>query len=223
MVKAIIFDLDNTLIDFMRMKKISCEAAIDAMLDAGLKMKKDEALEELYKIYFEEGLEDKHIFQKFLGRNDYKILASAIVSYRKTRTGFLRPYPGTKSTLIKLKERGYKLAIVSDAPTLKAWIRLVSMGIEHLFDVVVALDETGEEKPSSMPFKAALKELNVYAQDCLMVGDKPEKDIAGARNLGMKTAFAKYGSDKRFCVECDYVLESVSDLVELAENTAGQR
>ena len=45
MIQAVIFDLDNTLLDFMRMKKQSCEAAISAMIDAGLDMKKEKALE----------------------------------------------------------------------------------------------------------------------------------------------------------------------------------
>ena len=38
MIEAILFDLDNTLIDFMLMKRKSCESAIDAMVSAGLKM-----------------------------------------------------------------------------------------------------------------------------------------------------------------------------------------
>ena len=43
MIKTIIFDLDNTLIDFMRMKRISCEAAMDAMIKSGLKIDKEKA------------------------------------------------------------------------------------------------------------------------------------------------------------------------------------
>ena len=42
MIKAIIFDVDNTLIDFYRMKQISISEAIDAMIDAGLEMKKSQ-------------------------------------------------------------------------------------------------------------------------------------------------------------------------------------
>ena len=38
MIKAVLFDLDNTLIDFMRMKRLSCEVAMDAMIKAGLKI-----------------------------------------------------------------------------------------------------------------------------------------------------------------------------------------
>ena len=103
MTKAIIFDLDNTLIDFMKMKRISVEQAIDAMIDAGLALPKKKALDELYKIYWKEGIEDPKIFQKFLkkitGKVDYKKLAYAITAYRKARIGFLHSYPGTKSIL----------------------------------------------------------------------------------------------------------------------------
>ena len=134
MIKAVIFDLDNTLIDFMKMKNIACSEAIDAMIDAGLKLDKKKSLSILYKLHTEEGFEDPKIFQKFLkkvtGSIDYKKLSYAIVAYRSARAGFLHPYPGTKRVLIKLKEKGMKLAIVSDAPKLKAWLRLVNMGID---------------------------------------------------------------------------------------------
>ena len=48
-IKAVLFDVDNTLIDFMKMKRACCEAAIDAMIDAGLNMSKKDALKVLYR------------------------------------------------------------------------------------------------------------------------------------------------------------------------------
>lgn len=218
MIKAVIFDLDNTLIDFMKMKRIACEEAVDAMIDAGLNLPKKKALDELYKIYFREGLEDPTIFQKFLkkvtGSVDYKKLAYAIVAYRDARAGFLRPYPRAKETLIKLKEKGLKLAIVSDAPKLKAWIRLVNMKIDDFFDVVVGLEDTGRLKPSRLPFKAALKMLNVQPSECLMIGDNPSRDMKGARALGIKTCFAKYGNPDAKNVKADFTAETVDDLAK---------
>ena len=44
MIKAVLFDLDMTLIDFMKMKNMACTEAIDAMIDAGLKMNREKAL-----------------------------------------------------------------------------------------------------------------------------------------------------------------------------------
>jgi putative hydrolase of the HAD superfamily len=219
MIKAIMFDLDNTLIDFIKMKKITCEEAIDAMIDAGLNIPKKKASDELYKIYYEVGLEDPKIFQKFLmktiGKIDYKILAYAIVAYRQARTGFLHPYPGTKNTLIKLKEKGLKLAVVSDAPKLKAWIRLVNMKIDDFFDVVVGLEDTGKAKPSELPFKMALKQLQVSPDECIMVGDRPERDMKGAKNLGIKTCFARYGYNKPVKGDWDFEIENISDLIKV--------
>jgi len=218
MIKAIIFDLDNTLIDFMKMKKITCEEAIDAMIDAGLNISKKKALEELYKIYYDVGLEDPTIFQKFLikvnGKIDYKILASAIVAYRQARIGFLHPYPGTKQTLIRLKEKGMKLAIVSDAPKLKAWIRLINMRIDDFFDIVVGLEDTGKAKPSELPFKMVLKQLDLNPEECIMVGDRPERDMKGAKALGIKTCFAKYGYGKEAKGDWDFEIESITDLLK---------
>ncbi|MEM3408158.1 MAG: hypothetical protein QXT40_01420 [Candidatus Micrarchaeia archaeon] len=49
--KAILFDLDNTLIDFMKMKKIACEAAIDAMIKTGMKADKEMTLKLLFELY----------------------------------------------------------------------------------------------------------------------------------------------------------------------------
>ncbi len=221
MIKAVIFDLDNTLIDFMTMKRLSCDAAISAMIDAGLNVKKDKAMKELFKLYDKYGLEEKTIFQKFLKKIakkvDYEILASGIVAYRRVRAGFLEPYPHVGQVLFELKKRGIKLAIVSDAPRLKAWIRLVSMKINHLFDDVVTFDDTKELKPSIVPFNVAFNRLKVKASECLMVGDRPERDIKGAKKLGMITCFAKYGNPKAKGSGADYEINDIKELLEIVE------
>ena len=221
MIKSVIFDLDNTLIDFMTMKKLSCDAAISAMIGAGLNVDKSKAMKELFKLYDTYGLEEKTIFQKFLKKLtkkvDYEILASGIVAYRRVRTGFLEPYPHVADVLFELKRRGIKLAIISDAPRLKAWIRLVAMKINSLFDAVVTFDDTKEMKPSTMPFKLAFNKLKVKSSECLMVGDRPERDIRGAKKLGMLTCFARYGNPKAKGSGADYEINDIKELLEIVE------
>ncbi len=221
MIKAVIFDLDNTLIDFMRMKKLSCDAAITSMMDAGLDVEKDEAFKSLFELYDQYGLEEKQIFQHFLkkltGEINYEVLASGIVAYRRVRAGFLEPYPYVGKVLFELKKRGIKLAIVSDAPRLKAWIRLVSMKINHLFDIVVTFEDTNEFKPNNKPFMVAFEKLNLRPDECLMVGDRPERDIEGAKKLGMVTCFAKYGNPKADASGADYEINNIKELLEIVE------
>ncbi|MFH1256371.1 MAG: HAD-IA family hydrolase [Candidatus Diapherotrites archaeon] len=222
MFKAVLFDLDNTLIDFMKMKRMSCEAAISAMIDSGLSLGKDEAYQKLFELYDVHGIEHQLIFQKFLeettGEIDFRILANGITAYRRVQTGFLEPYPHVRPVLIALKEKGLKLGIVSDAPKLKAWLRLSEMNLTHFFDVVVALDDTGQLKPSKMPFEAAVKKLGIPAEKILFVGDNPQRDIEGAKQSGMKTALAKYGQIfKSNGIEADYALGDISDLLKIVK------
>ena len=209
MIKAILFDLDNTLIDFWKMKQQSCSAAIDAMIGAGLNVEYEKAFKALFDLYDKYGLEEKSIFQKLLkkltGKIDYKILANAIVAYRRVRAGFLEAYPNADYVLLKLKAKGIKLGIVTDAPKLKAWVRLASIKLSNYFDAVVTFEDTKQLKPSKMPFKAALAKLSLKAEECLMVGDWPERDIKGAKAVGMKTCFARYGNPqiKKSGADCE--------------------
>ncbi len=221
MIKAVIFDLDNTLIDFYKMKKHSCSAAIDAMIGAGLKVEHNKATKVLFELYDKYGLEEKTIFQKFLKKItvkvDYRILANGIVAYRRVRAGFLEPYPNVDYVLLKLKSKGIKLGIVTDAPKLKAWIRLASMKLSNYFNAVVTFEDTKQRKPSKLPFKAALNKLKLKPYECLMVGDWPERDIKGAKAMGIKTCFARYGNPKVKKSYADYEIDDIRMILDIVK------
>jgi len=220
MLKGVLFDLDQTLVDFMKMKRMSVEAAVSAMIDSGLEMPQKEATEKLFEIYGETGIEYQRIFQRFLketkGEIDYKILANAIAAYRRVQVGFLTPYPKTRSTLTELQKIGLKLGIVSDAPKIRAWLRLAEMNLTDYFEVVVTLDDTGKLKPSPAPFKTAAEQLGLMPNEILFVGDNPERDIKGAKEFGMRTCYAKYGSlGKRENIKADFEINSIDELISL--------
>ncbi len=196
-IRAVLCDLDNTLIDFMRIKRTCCEAAVDAMIAHGLTLSHDAAIKLLYDIYAEMGIEYDKVFQEFLHRAnngiDYRILAAGIVAYRRAQLPLLATYPQVVPTLKKLRSRKVLLAVVTDAPRLKAWMRLTELGIADHFDAVVTFDDTGELKPSSLPFEKALRALKTKPEETLMVGDNIDRDVEGARRIGMRSCFARYG------------------------------
>ena len=196
MIHAIIFDLDNTLTDFMKMKADAVSAGIDGMIDAGLKRPRAELQVRIDAIYKEKGLEYQRVFDELLvlelGHIDPKIHASGIVAYRKARSAMVL-YPKVQLTLLELAKRGIKLGVVSDAPRAQVWQRLCSLGLQHVFDAVVTFDDTQARKPDPAPFREVLGRLAVEPGESLMVGDWPERDVVGGRSLGMKTVFARYG------------------------------
>ena len=220
MIKAVVFDLDNTLVDFMKMKKRAIEEAIPAMIDAGLEITPEYANKMIDEIYKEQGIEYQQVFDEFLRRVlqkvNYKVLSAGIVAYRKAREASLTPYPHVYSTLNKLMKMGIKMGILSDAPIKEAWLRLAYLNLHHIFDAVVTFDETGERKPSPLPFRMVLERLGVKPEEALMVGDWAERDIVGASKVGMKTAFARYGDT--FNTEshnADYDLRDISELEDI--------
>jgi putative hydrolase of the HAD superfamily len=196
-IDAVIFDLDNTLTDFMKAKEESITAAVLAMIDVGLPISQEEAIASIFRIYKEKGIENQRIFNFFLeesiGRVDERTLAAAVVAYRRTREHTLILYPHAKMVLNRLLKEGYKLAVVSDAPGFEAWLRLTALGLQHTFDVVLTFDDTGVHKPDPAGFNMALKMLGVEASRTVVIGDWKERDILGGKNAGIHTVYAKYG------------------------------
>lgn len=222
MIGAVILDLDNTLVDFVALKEQATQAAVTAMVDAGLQMKKQQAQEKIWKIYREEGWEYQQVFDRFLeqelGQIDYRILAAGVVGYRKAKEAALVLYPHVTMTLMELAKRGLKLVVVSDAPRLQVWLRLVDLGLHHFFDHVITFDDTGERKPSQAPFRKALELLDMAPEEVLMVGDWPERDVVGAKEVGMKTVFARYGDTFDTTDSgADYELDSFRDLLTVLD------
>ena len=196
-IKGVVFDLDNTLLDFMKMKEFAVKAAIKGMIESGLDVDEQSSYTEIVVIYEQFGWENQKVFDVFIknqiGYLENKFLAAGIVAYRRAREANLMAYPNVNKTLMALAKSGIKLGVVSDAPSREAWMRIYYLNLYHFFDVVITYDDTGVRKPSEKPFKMSLEALNLSPNETIMVGDWPERDVVGAKKIGMKTAFARYG------------------------------
>jgi len=219
-IKFWLFDLDNTLLDFIKMKREAVMNALLSMKEAGLEIDIEDSYKKVMSIYEHEGWEHQQVFDKFLndqiGYVDNKYLAAAIVAYRRGKEANLKAYPNVHRTLNHLMKSGIRLAIVSDAPSREAWMRIYYLNLYHFFDAVITFDDSGERKPSSVPFEMALKKLGLKPESSLMIGDWPERDVVGAKKIGMKTAFAVYGDT--FGTKnsgADWDVEDISELVTI--------
>jgi putative hydrolase of the HAD superfamily len=222
-LRAILFDLDNTLSDFILMKEETCRAAVRAMIVAGLKMSEEDAYSRLMETYFEVGLESDFAFTSFLksvDQFDHKILAAAINDYLKTKKNFVKPYPNAKLVLQKLRRKGVVLNIVTDAPKTKAFQRLQIMGIAPYFKLVVGFEDTGSKKQTGLPLRLALDTLrreipDIASSEILMGGDSIKRDLLPAKKLGLRTALCKYGQKEEEAGTVDYELREIKYLLNI--------
>ncbi len=200
MIKAIFFDIDDTLYDSTKLTTMARQNSIRAMIDSGLPERSEEKLYTLLNgIIKKHGSNYGKHYDKLLEElgleHDPKIVAAGVVAYEHTKEGYLTPFPGVIPTLLALKEK-YKLGVVSNGLSVKQWEKLIDLGIHHLFDVVATSEELGYSKPQKEIFLFAVEKLGLTPSECIMVGNRLDTDILGGNVAGMKTVRLKRGKYK---------------------------
>jgi putative hydrolase of the HAD superfamily len=189
-MKAVFFDIDDTLYDTSGFAALARRAAINVMIDAGLPLESDEAYKLLREIIKEKGSNyDKHfnvLTKRVFGEEKPRLIALGMITYHNVKFALLRLFPETMSTLIYLKSQGYHLGVISNGITIKQWEKLIRLGLHHFFDEIITSEEAGAEKPDEIIFKQALDRMGCKAGNSIMIGNKFSEDIKGALNVGME-------------------------------------
>lgn len=123
-----------------------------------------------------------------LGRDDADGLARTLaVQERQARWGKVQLYPAARETLRAVRERGFRIGLVSDCTDLMGRSLLEELNLIGDFDGVALSYEVGHAKPSPHIYRAVLDQLGVVPSRCVYVGDGGSDEINGARALGMTT------------------------------------
>jgi putative hydrolase of the HAD superfamily len=194
-MKAVIFDLDDTLyaeIDYVRS---GFEAVADYLKSFG----KDKAyiLRRLIEIFNSKGR--GLVFNDILVELDIysdQMVKTLLYIYRNHNPKIVLPAESV-NILNKLLNKGIKLGIITDGASITQNKKIEALGIEKYCSAIVITDVLGVEfwKPSIFPFQVALNLLSVQPSEALYVGDNPVKDFAGANKLNIKSVWLKKGYD----------------------------
>lgn len=220
-LKAILFDIENTLFDSAEHKKNCVEFAVDAMIESGLSLEKEEAKSLLWKEYVLH-FHGPHVISDFLKNNnqwDEKILEAGVNGYKKGWTQTIETYPQVRETLTQLKSLGLRLGIVTDAPLRNAKKILDGLNLSEFFEAIAApknQEEAFKRKPSPTLFLEALDQLGLGPSDAAHIGDRLKRDVQGANKVGLISIHAKYGnifSDNGFKCESNYEIDAFDELL----------
>ena len=102
---------------------------------------------------------------------------------------YIRLYPHVPEALTALKEKGYRLWLLSNAQAIFTAYELRHLGLEEAFDGIYLSSDYQCRKPDPRFYKALLEEQNLDVSNCLMIGNDRNTDIAGAKAAGMSTLY----------------------------------
>lgn len=186
-LRAIAFDLDDTLYP-ERDYALSGFSAVATWAEAALGMPQEQVYDEL-KGLFAAGVR-RTTFNQWLeghGLASETWLAEMVNQFRQ-HVPELDPFPEVVELLRGL-HGSYRLAILTQGYASGQRSKIKALDVEHYFEKILILAETEREqwKPNRKAFERLLTELDLPADQVVYVGDNPEKDFYGARQVGIRT------------------------------------
>jgi HAD superfamily hydrolase (TIGR01509 family) len=178
--RALLFDLDGTLAET---DSLHLPTWVDVLRPYGI-----EVDEEFYKARIS-GRSNSKIVEDLLpdlSAEDGRNLAEAKEASFRERAGELEPLPGLLDFMEEAKDRGFSLALVTNAPEENVEAILLALDLGVFFDEVVLSDEVGPVKPDPAPYKAALEKLGIGPEEALAFEDSTS-GIASAVGAGIPT------------------------------------
>jgi putative hydrolase of the HAD superfamily len=199
-IKCVLFDIDDTLYDTSLQMSMARLNAVRAMIEAGLPANIEIAYRVLEEIVKEFGPHYNQHFDKLLERLglkwDPRVIAAGVTAYRETSSAYLKTYSDTVPALLKLRESGYQLGIVSEGRAVKQWQKLIQLGIQHLFHRVLTSEEIKQDTVTPEMFELVLKELGAFPEETVFVGNRLDTDILCANKAGIISVRMRKGEHR---------------------------
>ena len=223
-VKSFVFAVDDVLYDMSQQLSASRMSAVRAMREAGLPVDVETAYRTLDEIVKETGPDDTRHFDKLLERLGLRwnpeVIAAGVVAYRATSPVYLKPFPDTVPTLLKLRDRGYKLGVSCKGRAVKQWQKLIQLGLEHMFHAVTISEEMGSETLTADTLSKTLEKLVTKPEETVFIGCDLAHEIAVANAVKMITVRMRTGTNRtaspRLADERPtFEISKLSDLFEL--------
>lgn len=185
--RAVVFDLDDTLLDQKRWMADKLALTWQQLRDELPAW--DDWSAALWLI-LEEG-ERARPFDRWCEQNaaPAALLPRLIEAYRAARPQRAPLYADVLACLAQLRQDGYRLALLSDNPAASQRVKLDASALPPCFDAIVLTADLGRPKPAGDGFAAVAEQLGLPADRLVMVGDHPWRDARGALQAGYLHSF----------------------------------
>jgi len=203
-VRAVIFDLDDTITDFM---SAADTAFISAFADIAeehgvevddLHARYMDLFEEFYTLHLE-GHVNLEEFRAYRFSRAFELVGLPVddsfldmtVDFQFYYDHELETFPGACEVLRDL-DGFYPLGLITNGPTDAQWRKINKFDLSEIFEVILISGQLGIAKPDPRIFDVALEGLRVAPEEAIMVGNSLEHDHMGAMNAGVRFVWANH-------------------------------
>lgn len=191
MIKAIIFDLDQTLLN----RQASVEHFIEAQYERYINY-----LSHISKAKFKSTFMDfdnngsvwkDKVYAQLINHFNIQGLTKdkLLKDYITTFCDYCVPFPYLFKTLNELKANNYKLGIITNGKYPFQLHNIKALNLNTFMDIILISEQENIKKPNPLIFERAAEKLNLALHECLFVGDNFESDYQAAKNAGMHAIF----------------------------------
>ena len=231
-IKAIFFDIYDTLYSTSKFAHTARRSSIEAMIKRGLlNVTVDQCMEELQEVISEFGSNCGHHYDLLLRRlpkeccqhnNPMIIIAAGVTEYNIIKNRILKPYKEVTDFFKKIqKANNITLGVISEGITMKQADKLMRLGLLDYFDpnYIFITDRIGIGKINPKLYQNICTKVNIDPNLCMNVGDNPLMDIDPANKIGMTTVLVKGGEKSKHMgeTEPDHVVSGMLELLDVLE------
>ena len=226
MLKAIFFDIDDTLYSTTEFAARARRAAVEALRTHGVRLPTEILLRELEEVISEFSSNYEHHIDKLLlrlphdaapGINPAILVAAAVRSYHDAKRDALRPFDDVPPALRRLAATSLIRGVITTGLQVKQAEKLLRLGLYPYLtpSAIFISDQIGISKPNPKLFQRACDDLRLSPSECIHVGDHPAHDIDPANAIGMITVLTCRNTKHAQEPSKSSPRHSVSDLTEL--------
>ncbi len=232
MLKAIIFDLDNTLCDTNSAVVPSFDTCFRYLKNYYPNINKKEFFSLTKKIfdkltrkqkiplYTSQALFWHEMFERLQIEISPTLIKDLIILFDDDLARNVKLFKNVEKMLKELKKRNLTLAVLSNGSYIGKALRFEFLNLKPYIDLLISSDLIRRDKPSRRAFMYILRKLKIKSDEAIFVGDELEADILGAGKVGFTTILNTWNnqilnSDKK--IKPNYIAKSPLDVVKIVD------